>query len=1565
MNSLIKTTIKRPVTVCVLVVILLAVGVLSAMDMSTNLLPNIKMPMLGVTAIYPGAAASSVQTDVTDKLENVFKTIPGVTELDTRSNVSVCILTFDYGTDIDAKIDDIEDALKTVALPQACNEPTFTKVDMNGTAAATISLYNDKDDIELLAREAEELSAKLSAIEGVGSVSLMGKPEKQIQITALQGLDITALAIVQALSQENLNLPLGTILQNGAVVSVRNASDATSMLQIMRLPVKMDLGESVLGSLASVKTAVGTYATCTLDEFNDYVEKALDAKRVIDEIEGKTADELNEQYDSLASLKSLMILLRENSSQSLRLMWHTIDTSLVQNEEFVNMSEDDLHALAQNGNLNLSYDVLKWLQDGAKEGTLKTDWFKLVTFRECMEHAELTENIPYEHFAYLFQGGGSVTYTTINNPDGSVADTQTDYYDGLDLLHSDVDHADCETSGENACTREVFTHKQAVDACEFADSVNTVAYQQIIDTVREAEQNPENANDPVISDELFAALFVNSTQGDDFAALMSPQVIHIIRLPNFNAEADGEESIIDVLTEVKQAHVDEQGVAKYLNGKLVEKNADNNVIVTIGEKQFKINGFGRLVDDEGNLIDGQGNVISLTDKDIERNFYSYGLYRVFDDGELIDLYNRLGLDGDTFGITPTPDTVRFIRITDFTENASSLIVPVAYVGKVQTLTTYDAYSQYNGRLAVALEVYAVSDANTTAVVTAVKKAIADVKGAGGVSGEIVLLDDKAEFINDSIMNVLTSIIIGGVLAVLVIYLFVGKIGSSLVVSITMPLSVLVALLGLWAMGISLNMVSLGGLAVGIGMLVDNSIVVLESITKRRDRGESVFDSCLNGTREVAGSLLASTLTNICVFFPILFAKGLTREIFYDLVWAVLFSIVMSLIVAVTVIPSLYHLIYNRSPRPRYKKDKDGNKVFVGTFEENEPRRKSEPLYDENAAVAVKDEIADVPEPTVAEAAVTDGENGKRGKRKKDKKSKKPTDRAARKRSVLTRMENGYGSLLSKVLTRRVLVCAVALVVFGASVGLVFTTGVDFLPSVDKGVIEVNLRFNGAATLDEARDATKQATDAIREEYGNGIQFASYTVGKQGMLPMTVTGVVRVQTYVDKLDTTETVNDIRKLLQDKQINAANITVSEIDGVVAELTGEMAGQSVTLMSDDMESLAAAANAVTAKLNSMTADGIASVTDNTPALNDEISFTFDKDECAKRGVDYQNAVLLLRVGMSGYTAAAISVGGDSQSVNVIFDDYTKDTVEQLLNVVVGFDSDGAVKIADVLQKNPDGSLYSRNQVVTNINKIDGKFVTSVDVESYNVDMGTVSSRIEKAVKEVLADHPDVVYQEGGVAHYLTDAMNGLVISLIAAFLLLYGVMACQFESLVKPFIVIMSIPFSFTGGFLALVITGTSLNVVSFVGIIMLMGVIVNGAIVMIDKIDQLIKEGVDPKQAVGEGCKSRLRPILMTTLTTILALIPLALGLGRGGEFMQPMGIVVIGGLLLGTLVTLVLIPCFYCLIKRIKFTSTQKNGATADGESGDNDESNEDNAKSDDVTPAAPPAEPKENPAELA
>ncbi|MCH5159515.1 MAG: efflux RND transporter permease subunit [Clostridiales bacterium] len=1441
MNSLIKTTIKRPVTVCILVIVLMAVGVLATLDMSTNLLPNIKMPMLGISVVYPGASASSVESDVTAKIDSALKTIAGVTALETRSydNASVAIVTFNYGTDIDAKISDIEDAFASVTFPDSCSEPSYIKIDMNGTATATISVYHEQGDTELLYSDANDLATRLRAIEGVGSVSVLGKPDRQIQFTALNGLELTALLAVQALSSENMNIPLGTIMQDGTKVSIRNATDATSVLHIMQLPVSIDLGTSTLSAFSAMQLAAKTFATCTLDDFNEYVEKARDAKRVIEEIEGKSADELEEQQQGLASVKALMTLLRGNSSQTLRLMWRTIDNSIVQNEEFTSMSDEDLQALANQ--TNISYDLLKWAQDGAVDGTLKEDWDKLVAFREIYP-----DDVTYDQFAYLFQDG----YT-------GELDGEEVSFNGLSLLPT-----------------EDYSHEEAVDVCEFADSVNTIAYSDIINTVREAEYNGVT---PEITDAQFAALFINTTQGNGFAALMSPQVIHIIRSDNFDTEG----GVLDILTQSKTAHVNKAGNAVYLvDGKEIEvtKNDDGDYIVTIGEKEFTVNAFGRLEDADGNLVDNSGNVIELTDKQIADNYYTYGQYIIYSDTELVELYNNLNAaleDELDVGITPTLDTVHFVRICDF--DADSLIVPLAYIGHVVETEVPDAYSQYNGMLSVTLEVYAVSDANTTDVVNGVKSVIAN----SDYASVVTLLDDKAEFINDSIVNVLTSIIIGGVLAVLVIYLFVKKIGSSLIVSITMPLSVLVALVGLWAMGISLNLVSLGGLAVGIGMLVDNSIVVLESITKRRDRGESVFDSCLNGTREVAGSLLASTLTNVCVFFPILFARGLTREIFNDLVWAVLFSIVMSLLVAITVIPSLYHLIY-RKPRLNY--------------ENMEPRES-------------------VSKP---KAKATKKANKDRDARKQSKKESRSSFRQRLGSVNISRLESGYGKILSKVLKSRVLVCVVALAVFLGSVGLLFTTGTEFMPSVDKGVIEVDLDFSPTTSLEDATAQSKYVANLLRERYGSSLQYVAVTVGEQGILATHNIGVLRIQTArgILNVSTAEAVADIRALLKSENLNVSNVTVREIDGVIAEVTGGMAGQSVELLSDDMELLRKAATAVAAKLTTADPEHIQSVVDNTPVKTLQYSFTFDRAECVNRGVDYQTAVLLLRVGLSGYTAASVTVDGVLQDVNVQFDGDSQE-LDAILNIVVGFDNDGAVKLQDVLTYY-HGVPYKEEYVDSSIIRSNGRYSTTIDMEIYNIDSGTVGKTINKAVYEVLAEFDGVEYREAGVTSYLNDAFNGLVVSLVAAFVLLYSVMACQFESLTKPFIVIMSIPFAFTGGFLALVITGSTLNVVSFVGLIMLMGVIVNGAIVMIDKIGQLIEEGLTPQDAVIEGCKSRLRPILMTTLTTILALVPLALGLGRGGELMQPMGIVVLGGLLLGTLVTLVLIPCFYCIIKSISF-----------------------------------------------
>ncbi len=1288
---------------CVLVIVLMAAGVLATLDMPTNLLPNIKLPMVGISVVYPGASAQSVENGVTDPLQRALQTVSGITELQTTSydNVSVAILTFDYGTDIDEKISDIEDAFASVSLPEGCQTPAYTKIDMNGTATATVALYNSANDLDALAADADALAAQLKGIEGVGSVNVLGTPEKQLRITALDGLDLTALLIVQALSSENLNIPLGSIMQDGTTVSIRNASDATSVLDVMRLPVQLSLGSEMFLRLNNAKT---------------------------------------------------LLQVMENSTYN------------------------------QLGQLYTLYAVLP-----------------------------------------LF------------------------------------------------------------------DPQNSKTDEELANTVSGSAFVPQNAK-----------------------ALITPQLVHLMRSGNFYSAADpsepegvdniSSECVLGKVLAVKRAHVNADGDPVYSGNRdvVVTVNEQGKRTAKFGEREILVDSFGYLVDENGNPVNEQGEILTLTDDEIAQRYNEYGSYTVLDDAEAVELCNALGLN-DGLGIDVTQDIVRFVRTCSFggketpvlDENGAdtgetqlvfpeSIVVPLAYIGRVELRDNSLAYAEYNGLAAVTIEVYAVADANTTDVVEAVNKIIDKTSS----SSKVLLLDDKAQFINDSIGNVLSSIIIGGVLAVLVIYLFVRKVGSSLVVSITMPLSVLVALCGLWVMNISLNLVSLGGLAVGIGMLVDNSIVVLESITKRRDRGESVYDACLNGTKEVAGSLFASTLTNVCVFFPILFVKGLTKEIFYDLVWAVLFSIVMSLIVAVTVIPSLYHLIYRKGPRKRYKKNPDGTRTEIASYEEREPRLRT-------------------PESTPEACAQTVAENGK-AKRKA---------RAPKNKLTISRMESGYGKVLSKLLTKRVLVCAVALAVFGLSIGLVFTTGTEFLPSVDKGVIEVDVDFDTSTTLADAQAAGKTVADAIREHYGDKLQYVSVTVGEQGLLATSNSAVIRIRT-TKQLKTAQTVQEIRKLVASKDIAAKSVTVREMDGVVAEVTGGMSGQSVQLLGNDPEALRLAAAKVREELLKTDPAHIVSAVDNTPAMNTEYSLSFDRMLCAERGVDYQTAVMLLRVGLSGYTAANIELDSKQLAVTVQLEE--AEAMDRVCNIVVGFGPDGAVKLKDVLKRAPDGALYTANVVASSIHKQNGKYATSVDLEIYDIDSGSAGKLIKKTVNNVLKDFDGVEYVEGGVSSYLNDAFDGLVVALVVAFVLLYSVMACQFESLVKPFIVIMSIPFSFTGGFLALAICGVTLNVVSFVGLIMLMGVIVNGAIVMIDKIDSLIAEGMTPQQAVVEGCKSRLRPILMTTLTTVLALVPLALGLGNGGELMQPMGIVVLGGLLLGTTVTLGLIPCFYCLVKRIRF-----------------------------------------------
>jgi len=795
------------------------------------------------------------------------------------------------------------------------------------------------------------------------------------------------------------------------------------------------------------------------------------------------------------------------------------------------------------------------------------------------------------------------------------------------------------------------------------------------------------------------------------------------------------------------------------------------------------------------------------------------------------------------GTSVSYDLINFIKNLDFTKisydgNLGTYICPLfntvednetlvlkPNLAKIEEVLVYDTFAFYNGHIALNLEVYQKSGSNTSKIVKEVKKLMKEYS-FDGVS--MTLLDDQASFIDDSISNVLSSMLIGGALAIVVIFLFLKKVRPSIVIAITMPLSILSSLVVLHLLGVTLNMVSLGGLAVGIGMLVDNSIVVIEAITKKREeKSLSVKDAAFLATKEVSGSLFASTLTTICVFIPIMFIKGLTKEIFTDLSLAVILSLTNSFIVAIFVIPTLYALFYK-----------------------------------------VKDE-----KPALEKAT--------------------------------SKMEKGYQKILEKALKKPVIVISSLLICFLLSITLVVTRGIEFLPPSDKGQLEVNMSFDSLTSLDEANNDAQRALDIINENIDD-IEFTSVVVGTLGLIKTNISASILIQ-LKDGSEKTKVVKDkITSLLQNEKINAS---VKEIDGIVASITSGFNDLSITINGKDEELLKTITKRLEEEL--LKNKNITSVSDNITSLASVYHLEIDKTKCKELNIDYQVLVKTLRVGFSGYDVDTIKEDGETVSVIVKFLSDSVSSTSDLENLRIGFYEGADVTLKDVgrLSKSQERVLILKDNMLPSV---------QLTIQTKDIDTGSASRIINKITKDVLKDYEGYTAITSGVQAYLNDAFKGLVVALIISVFLLFAVMACQFESLTKPLIIMASIPLTFTGAFLALTISNVSLNIVSFIGIIMLMGVIVNNAIIMLDEIKRLNEvENYKHYDAVIKGCTNRLRPILMTTLTTILAVVPLSLGLGRGGELMQPMGIVVIGGLLVGTIVTLLLIPSIYCLTKKIK------------------------------------------------
>lgn len=1436
MRKFFSFIIRQSVAVILAVVFVLAFGVYATLKMPINLLPDINVPMVCVLGIYPGANAQSVDKDVTDKMESGLSSIAGVTNVDSYSydNLAAIVLSFNYGTDTDGKKADIQSKLSSIDLPSDVTTTVYD-IDLNAEALAVLSVTgegaSEKERLENAYEAAQELSERISAIDGVERVEIKGGEEKFYTIKPFGGLELISPLLVQAFSYGALDIPLGNVMgvMNGKFtdVQVRNNSDIEKYEDIENMPVS--LPAQIVTLLTSVKQIINYYEDSSEQDLKD-LQSDLNGGvlEVLGDLDELTADEL----DDLATLKTYMNIANTYTAEQLKSfkrsryykeIYERVTNAPAEEggertpktddelEDLLNDIEDAYPALSS----YITMDMLKVVRDG------KID--TLIAYRE-----EYVED------------------TTVNpdyDPDEFYELTNDDYF-VLETRYVQV------YSGVYDYTAELSeVQKQEIyNNIDFAKKTSATGLSNIADKKRDAEETGESYSP---TDSECALLFTGTELSSEHAVVMSPTFMAFVRADSYE---ENMATLISTRAELHAVHYSEET-------------------------------------EEESPITAE---------------------------EYFALYESLDLKG-VFEFKLSEKLLNFIINADFSELADkNYVVAVKDIAEVERDGSYTSYVYFgDGKAQIMqsaiIEVYKSNGANSSSVVGEVKSIYAKFAAERGENQpeiEIKLLDDQSEFISDSISNVLVSMLIGGLLAVLIIFMFLKKARTSLIIAITMPLSVLAALICLFVMGITLNMVSLGGLAVGIGMLVDNSIVVIESISKHRDAGKSAFEAAVDGTTEVGGALFGSTVTTVCVFIPIIFSGGLTGEIFTDLSWAVIFSLTFSLIVAVSVIPALYAMFNGR------KRMLKGGKPDVAMCAAQVAEQKAQPAK-------------------VEEPAPENTESEKPEKPKKDKKSFKEKFAVLKEPKIMNGILSGYGKILPAVLNKKLVTIITAIAIFGASIGLLFLTGTEFLPSIDKGQIEISLSYGSGENIDNIQKDVSEFALALQDGFddkdGNrveaieNIDYISLNIGKNGMLALTDTGIITVQLTTNR-GTENVVNQIRdyaeKYSAKENVIGRSVTVRQIDGVVASLMSGADDLSVTVVGSNGETLKEIAQKIGEKFYE---NGFKDVKNSSTDKSLQYTLKFDRTKMAEMGLDYQTVVLTLRIGIASYTACSVKIDGKEYNVNVQFnedafggekiDGETIISKEDLENFVVGAQTDDgtkAVKLKDILK----GGGVIVEETETCIRRTGGKQMVSISAAKPGVDTGAAGSEMQRIAAEVLKNYEGYSFEQSGISSYLNEAFSGLAVALVISFFLLYAVMAVQFGSALKPLIIMASIPFSFTGGFIALVITGTSLNVVSFIGLIMLMGVVVNNAIVMLEKIKQLEKEGQDSYIAVQNACKERLRPILMTTLTTILALIPLAIGLGQGSELMQPLGIVVIGGLLIGTLVTLVLVPAVYCAVRRV-------------------------------------------------
>lgn len=1410
-----RFSVKKPMTVFVAVVLVLILGVMSFINMTTDLLPNMDLPYAVAYTTYIGASPEQVEQSVTKPMESALAATSGLKNITSVSqeNVSIVVMEFEEGTGMDSAMIEMNAALDQLSgsLPDAAGSPILMKI--NPDLLPIMVLAVDSDSMarqELSEFTTSTVIPALERVDGVASVSGSGLLESQIRIELDQSR-------IDALNEKVLTAIDGSL------------ADAEKQLKATRKQItegKKKLEEQSGTAYAQLVAAAGQLSgikdqTTIGSTLNSAEVKALQA--VLDQYDAmvKLQKDYNDaetiarafgaaDYAKLQLLQTNRTTLRAN----LKAAENSLKAADAALKELGSSDEDALQeeldaAKAQQAAAQAAYNAAALGAPKRLEEKEDAGWKELQQ-RETKKQAEIAEL----EQQLADDPNNAELQAKLNTAQAALAAIkmeQTAYINRNDP--ETVKANEALTAAQNSVTRaetRLETYRQSAAAKAEAEKTlaegtkaldeNTAAIKKIL-----GEENGKKwieSHDKVQDD--------YGTIADLNAAISALEP----RIPELKKELEtakaSQKELDAALSELDKAQSQLETGKLELSQQLILATVQlqqAEQALNEAEEQFRQQ---RDAAYKAAGLDGILTQSAVSQLFMAQNFSMPAGYIQSADG-------RLALKvGD-----------KFADLQEL-ENWVLFDYSVGDVGQIRLSDIADIRLADNAE-----ELYAKINGNDGVLLTVQKSSVASTSGAcrnlydtmerleekyEGL--HLTALSDQGQYIDLVIRSVLQNLLFGALLATAILLLFLRDLRPTVIVAFSIPISLLFAVVLMYFTGVTLNIISLSGLALGVGMLVDNSIVAIENIYRLRQLGYNAATAAVHGCRQIAGAITASTLTTVCVFVPILFTGGLTRQIFADMGLTIAYSLGASLLVALTLVPAL------------------SGKLLTGDAAGKKPNR------------------------------------------------------------LLSRMMESYEKLLRLVLRHKapVLLGAVALLIVSGllAVGM----GTAFMPEMDSPQVSVSVEMPEDATTAQGREMCDTVIDRILSVDG-----------------VDTVGAMEGQTMMSGGDLSLYV-----LLQQKRSGSSQQIAKEIEAACTDLdctvtangsTMDMSmmtggsGIRLAVTGDDMDTLRSAAAELARAVSAV--EGVASVSDGQEENSTEVRITVDKAKAAEYNLTvaqvYQQVAAAV---LSQTTATDITVNGSDLPVVVVPDDRditTRETLEELKLTGTQNQQDCEVRlseIAAVTEAASSAAIHRENQSRT-------VTVTAQIADGYNI--GLVSREVEK----LLADYqmPEgCSYAFEGENEMIRSTMGDLALMIALAVALIYLIMVAQFQSLLSPFIVLFTIPLAFTGGLLGLWITGKELSVIAMLGFLMLAGVVVNNGIVFVDYVNQLRLEGRERTEALVQTGRDRIRPILMTALTTIFGLVTMALGLGSGGDMLQPLAIVTIGGLAYATLLTLFIVPAVY-------------------------------------------------------